>query len=94
MPLKDKTPNHIKIDERNHVEKPLLDQLDGLGWNVILNCIDTVILNCIDTGTVAVPAVLVWKLKLKWGWMEEETLICQIQTELCCDELRPQGLKM
>lgn len=31
----DSTPNHIKIDERNHVEKPLLDQLYGLGWEVI-----------------------------------------------------------
>ena len=30
-----KTPNHIKLDERNHVEKPLLDQLAGLGWEII-----------------------------------------------------------
>ena len=30
----DKTPAYIKIDERNHVEKPLLDQLAGLGWEV------------------------------------------------------------
>ena len=30
-----KTPKHIKLDERNHVEKPLLDQLAGLGWDVI-----------------------------------------------------------
>ena len=30
-----KTPQHIKLDERNHVEKPLLDQLAGLGWEVI-----------------------------------------------------------
>ena len=22
----------LKLDERNHVEKPLLDQLAGLGW--------------------------------------------------------------
>ncbi|MBC2744941.1 MAG: type I restriction endonuclease subunit R [Desulfosarcina sp.] len=28
-------PPHIKLDERNHVEKPLLDQLDGLGWEII-----------------------------------------------------------
>jgi type I restriction enzyme R subunit len=28
-------PAHIKLDERNHVEKPLLDQLDGLGWEII-----------------------------------------------------------
>ena len=31
----DKTPPHIKLDERNHVEKPLLGQLNGLGWKVI-----------------------------------------------------------
>jgi type I restriction enzyme R subunit len=31
----DKTPQNIKIDERNHVEKPLLDQLEGLGWEII-----------------------------------------------------------
>ena len=30
-----RTPQHIKLDERNHVEKPLLDQLDGLGWEII-----------------------------------------------------------
>ena len=26
---------YIRIDERNHVEKPLLDQLDGLGWEIL-----------------------------------------------------------
>jgi len=31
----DKTPPHIKLDERNHVEKPLLDQLAGLNWEII-----------------------------------------------------------
>ncbi|WP_270406949.1 type I restriction endonuclease subunit R [Paenibacillus timonensis] len=31
----DKTPNDIKIDERNHVEKPLLNQLSGLKWEII-----------------------------------------------------------
>ncbi|SDY12171.1 type I restriction endonuclease subunit R [Nitrosomonas sp. Nm33] len=30
----DKTPQLIRLDERNHVEKPLLDQLAGLGWEV------------------------------------------------------------
>ena len=30
--IPDKTPAHIKLDERNHVEMPLLDQLAGLGW--------------------------------------------------------------
>jgi len=29
------TPAHIKLDERNHVEKPLLDQLAGLGWTIL-----------------------------------------------------------
>lgn len=32
---KNKTPANIRIDERNHVEKPLLDQLAGLGWEII-----------------------------------------------------------
>ena len=35
MNFSNKTPQHIKLDERNHVEKPLLDQLTGLGWEVI-----------------------------------------------------------
>jgi type I restriction enzyme, R subunit len=26
---------YLRIDERNHVEKPLLDQLDGLKWEII-----------------------------------------------------------
>lgn len=30
-----KTPPQIKLDERNHVEKPLLAQLDELGWVVL-----------------------------------------------------------
>jgi type I restriction enzyme, R subunit len=28
-------PQYIRLDERNHVEKPLLDQLHGLGWEII-----------------------------------------------------------
>ena len=35
MSFPGKTPKHVKLDERNHVEKPLLDQLAGLGWEVI-----------------------------------------------------------
>ena len=27
--------DYIKLDERNHVEKPLLDQLAGLGWEIL-----------------------------------------------------------
>ncbi|MCU0542485.1 MAG: type I restriction endonuclease subunit R [Oscillatoriaceae cyanobacterium Prado104] len=30
-----KTPKPLKMDERNHVEKPFLDQLHGLGWEVL-----------------------------------------------------------
>ncbi len=29
------TSQHIKLDERNHVEKPLLNQLDSLDWKII-----------------------------------------------------------
>ena len=29
------TTDYIKLDERNHVEKPLLDQLDRPGWDII-----------------------------------------------------------
>lgn len=29
------TPAHIKLDERNHVERPFLDQLAGLGWTIL-----------------------------------------------------------
>jgi type I restriction enzyme R subunit len=31
----DKTPDYIKLDEKNHVEEPFLKQLEGLGWQVI-----------------------------------------------------------
>lgn len=31
----DKTPTHIKLDEKNHVEEPFLTQLEGLGWKVL-----------------------------------------------------------
>ena len=36
MPGTDKTAQEIRLDERNHVEKPLLDQLDALGWTVLV----------------------------------------------------------
>jgi type I restriction enzyme R subunit len=34
MSAKD-SPAQIRLDERQHVEKPLLDQLAGLGWEII-----------------------------------------------------------
>ena len=30
----DKTPPHIKFDDRNHVEKPLLTQFDQPDWGI------------------------------------------------------------
>ena len=36
MAYKDKTPEYIKIDEKNHVEEPFLKQLKELGWSVKL----------------------------------------------------------
>lgn len=30
-----KVPDYIRLDERNHVEKPFLDQLKDLGWEII-----------------------------------------------------------
>jgi len=30
----DKTLPHTKLDERNHVEKPLLSHLDRPGWDI------------------------------------------------------------
>src|ERR1039457_5136781 len=35
MATNDKIAAEIKLDERNHVEKPLLDQLAGLHWEVL-----------------------------------------------------------
>ena len=35
MPSLAQSREPFRIDERNHVEKPLLDQLAGLGWGVI-----------------------------------------------------------
>ena len=36
MPASHKTAQYIRLDERNHVEKPFLDLLDGLGWTVLV----------------------------------------------------------
>ena len=33
--IDDRSPQYLRIDERNHVEKPLLDQLAGLKWEII-----------------------------------------------------------
>lgn len=32
---RNKTPPHIKLNERSHIEKTLIDQLDRSDWNII-----------------------------------------------------------
>ncbi|MGK2934659.1 MAG: type I restriction endonuclease subunit R [Gemmatimonadaceae bacterium] len=68
------TPLHIRIDERNHVEKPLLDQLSGLGWETI-DCDTTQ--HAADTHResltdVVMMAVLRQQLKAINPWLAED----------------------
>lgn len=35
LQMLDRTPEYIKIDEKNFVEEPFLEQLDSLGWEVV-----------------------------------------------------------
>jgi len=53
----EKTPPHIKLDERNHVEKPLLDQLDRSDWDIITLMQDLL------TGKKRVTALLTKSMK-------------------------------
>ena len=76
MARTDKTPQHIKLDERNHVEKPLLDQLTGLGWEVLdldlkQHPSDTFRDNF--TGVVMLP-VLREQLKIINPWLEPDQI--------------------
>jgi type I restriction enzyme R subunit len=76
MPSTEKTALEIRLDERNHVEKPLLDQLDGLGWTVIdldskQRPGDT--FRQSFTEVVMLP-VLREQLKLKNSWIEDDQL--------------------
>ncbi|MCJ7626426.1 MAG: hypothetical protein MUO76_23285 [Anaerolineaceae bacterium] len=48
----EKTPPHIKLDERNHVEKTLIDQLDRSDWNI------TPLMQDLLTGKKRVTALL------------------------------------
>jgi len=72
---KSDTPTHIRLDERNHVEKPLLDQLAGLGWNII-DLTDRK-QKPSDTGResfteVILPQVLRQQLKVINPWLEDD----------------------
>ena len=70
-----KTPKHIKLDERTHVEKPLLDQLAGLGWEVI--DLTDVKQTPADTHResfteVVMPPVLRERLQIINPWLEDD----------------------
>ncbi|NWG12385.1 MAG: type I restriction endonuclease subunit R, partial [Acidobacteria bacterium] len=71
----DKTPPHIRLDERNHVEKPFLGQLAGLGWKII--DLTDVKQTPAHTGResfteVILPAELRRQLRVINPWMEED----------------------
>ena len=70
----DKTPQHIRLDERTHVEKPLLDQLAGLGWEIIdLDNKQHPGATYRDTFTeVAMLPVLREQLKVINPWLEDD----------------------
>jgi type I restriction enzyme, R subunit len=75
MPNRDRTPKHIKLDERNHVEIPLLEQLKGLGWEVI----DVTDLQQAPESTgrenfteVILPKLLFSQLKVINPWLEDD----------------------
>lgn len=76
MAYQDKTPPHIKLDERNHVEKPLLDQLAALGWDVLdLDAKQS----AKDTGResfaeVVMGSVLREQLKIINDWLEPDQI--------------------
>ena len=74
MAINDKLAKDIKLDERNHVEKPFLDQLAGLNWEVI-DCdkqqqpVDT--FRESFTEVVMLP-VLRQQLKIINPWLEDD----------------------
>ncbi len=75
MPSRDKTPKHIKLDERNHVELPMLEQLNGLGWDII-DLTDKK-QQPTETGRenfteVILPQVLCSQLKVINPWLEND----------------------
>jgi type I restriction enzyme R subunit len=70
-----KTANHINLDERNHVEKPLLDQLSGLGWEIIdlMDEKQTPAHTFRDNFTeVVMPKVLREQVKVINPWLEDD----------------------
>ena len=75
MPSLAQSSEPFRIDERNHVEKPLLKQLAGLGWRVI----DLTDIKQTPADThresftdVVIPPVLRKRLKAINPWLEDE----------------------
>jgi type I restriction enzyme R subunit len=70
----DRTPQYIKLDERNHVEKPLLNQLEGLDWEIIdLDNKQHPAASYRDSfSEVVMPAVLREQLKVINTWLEDD----------------------
>jgi type I restriction enzyme, R subunit len=69
------TAKQLRLDERNHVEKPFLQQLAGLGWNII--DLTDVKQKPGDTGResftdVFMPEVLRKQLKVINSWLEDD----------------------
>ena len=64
------------LDERNHVEKPLLEQLEGLGWEVIdLDNKQYPADSCRETFTeVVMLSVLRKQLKIINPWIEDDQI--------------------
>ncbi|MDE0282894.1 MAG: HsdR family type I site-specific deoxyribonuclease [Gammaproteobacteria bacterium] len=73
----EETPKQVRLDERNHVEKPMLDQLAGLGWEIIdLTDIKQIPANTHResfTEVVMLP-VLREQLKVINPWLEEDQI--------------------
>jgi len=69
-----KTPEHIRIDERNHVEKPLLEQLVDLQWEILdLDKIQTPPQTFRESFTeVVMLPVLREQLKIINPWLEDD----------------------
>ncbi|MDN5849192.1 MAG: type I restriction endonuclease subunit R [Nitrococcus sp.] len=68
------TPAHIKLDERNHVELPFLEQLGGLGWTILDLDKDQ---KAADTGRdsfteVLMPKALRQQLKVINPWLADD----------------------
>lgn len=74
MTASEKTAEAIRIDERNHVERPLLDQLAGLGWQIVdLDSKEPAASSFRESFTdVVMFSVLRQQLKVINPWLEDD----------------------